>query len=221
MAESQDVNVLKRRGRRRLVGAVALVLVAVIVLPMVFDPEPRQSAPPISVRIPDEDDARFTPKLAPQAPVDKAGTPASPAAAQTPLAAPAPDAPKPAAEPTPAAAPQSESRPAASPAVTPKASPTPPPQAAKDAERQRAERALGNGDFVVQVAALGEDEKVKALVERLAAAKLPHYTEPVAIAKGKVTRVRVGPFSSRAAAERAVATLTAMGLKPGGILERP
>ena len=39
--EQQDVETLKRRGRRRLVGAVALVLAAVIVLPMVFDPEPR------------------------------------------------------------------------------------------------------------------------------------------------------------------------------------
>jgi DedD protein len=39
MAEDQDVNTLKRRGRRRLVGAIALVLAAVIVLPMVFDSE--------------------------------------------------------------------------------------------------------------------------------------------------------------------------------------
>ena len=36
MAESEDVNTLKRRGRRRLVGAIALVLAAVIVLPIVF-----------------------------------------------------------------------------------------------------------------------------------------------------------------------------------------
>jgi len=41
MAEAQDVNTLKRRGRRRLVGAIALVLLAVIVLPMVFDTGPR------------------------------------------------------------------------------------------------------------------------------------------------------------------------------------
>jgi len=46
MAENEDVNTLKRRGRRRLVGAIALVLAAVIVLPMVFDSEPRGSAPP-------------------------------------------------------------------------------------------------------------------------------------------------------------------------------
>ena len=63
MAEQQqDVETLKRRGRRRLVGAVALVLLAVIVLPMVFDPEPRQSAPPASARIPAEDETPFKPK---------------------------------------------------------------------------------------------------------------------------------------------------------------
>jgi cell division septation protein DedD len=60
--EQQDVETLKRRGRRRLVGAVALVLAAVIVLPMVFDPEPRGTAPSVSVRIPGEDDTPFAPK---------------------------------------------------------------------------------------------------------------------------------------------------------------
>src|SRR5262245_914397 len=68
MAESEDVNTLKRRGRRRLVGAIALVLAAVIVLPMVFDSDPRGSAPPVSVRIPAEDDSGFTPKVTPKAP---------------------------------------------------------------------------------------------------------------------------------------------------------
>ncbi|MGH9576907.1 MAG: hypothetical protein ACRD3R_05670, partial [Terriglobales bacterium] len=63
MADSEDVNTLKRRGRRRLVGAIALVLAAVIVLPMVFDSEPKGSAPPVSVRIPGEEEAGFTPKV--------------------------------------------------------------------------------------------------------------------------------------------------------------
>ena len=66
MAESQDVNTLRRRGRRRLVGAIALVLLAAIILPMVFDPEPNSGAPPVSVRIPGEDDTGFTPKVTPR-----------------------------------------------------------------------------------------------------------------------------------------------------------
>src|SRR5438270_5956038 len=66
--EQQDVETLKRRGRRRLVGAVALVLLAVIVLPMVFDPEPKSTQTPVTVRIPAESDAPpFAPKAAPKA----------------------------------------------------------------------------------------------------------------------------------------------------------
>ena len=65
MAESQDVNTLKRRGRRRLVGSIALVLAAVIVLPWIFDPQPRQT-PPVSVRIPNEDESAFKPKAVPK-----------------------------------------------------------------------------------------------------------------------------------------------------------
>ena len=64
--EKQDVETLKRRGRRRLVGAVALVLAAVIVLPMVLDPEPRGTVSPLSVRIPGEDETPFAPKLPPK-----------------------------------------------------------------------------------------------------------------------------------------------------------
>jgi DedD protein len=79
MAErQQDIETLKRRGRRRLVGAVALVLAAVIVLPMVFDPEPRSGAPAVSVRIPGENDAPFKPKPVPKPVEKKAEAPAAP-----------------------------------------------------------------------------------------------------------------------------------------------
>jgi DedD protein len=77
--EQQDVETLKRRGRRRLVGAVALVLLAVIVLPMVFDPEPKSTLAPVSVRIPGENDAPpFAPKAAPK-PAAKPATKGEPA----------------------------------------------------------------------------------------------------------------------------------------------
>ncbi len=69
--EQQDVETLKRRGRRRLVGAVALVLLAVIVLPMVFDADPRGTSPAVPVKIPAEDEKPFAPQLpvAPKLPV--------------------------------------------------------------------------------------------------------------------------------------------------------
>ena len=74
--EQQDVETLKRRGRRRLVGAVALVLAAVIILPMVFDPEPRGTGSTVPVKIPAEDQTPFAPKLPAKKP-EPAPTPAA------------------------------------------------------------------------------------------------------------------------------------------------
>ncbi len=202
MAENPDINTLKRRGRRRLVGAIALVLVAVIVLPMVFDPEPKQSAPSVNVRIPGEDETRFAPKVTPKAPAVVA-VPAKPQ-----------EVPK--ASPPPAEAPRTVEAPAKAPeipAVKRDAKPA-------EAERARAEAALANAEFVIQVAALAEPDKVKELTERLVAAKLPYYTESVAIVSGRVTRVRVGPFASRDAAEKALEKLKGLGFKPGKITSR-
>lgn len=45
----------KKRARRRLIGAVALVLAAIIVLPMVFDSEPKPGSQKISIEIPSKD----------------------------------------------------------------------------------------------------------------------------------------------------------------------
>lgn len=169
MAEAQDVDALKRRGRRRLVGAIALVLLAVIILPWIFDPQPRQ-APPVSVRIPNEDESPFKPKAAP---------------------APPPAATEPA--------------------------PAKPEAKAPSAERARAEAALANVQYIFQVGAYAEPDDVLA---RLKAAKIPHYTETVAIEKGTVTRVRAGPFGTRDAAERALKRIKALGFKPGSVTTR-
>jgi len=80
--QQQDVETLRRRGRRRLVGAVALVLLAVIVLPMVFDPEP-DALPPVSVRIPGENDSAFSPKPPPQKPAVASAPRSEPPKAET------------------------------------------------------------------------------------------------------------------------------------------
>ncbi|MGE5468115.1 MAG: SPOR domain-containing protein [Ignavibacteria bacterium] len=59
MAESEasidEQLALKKRARRRLVGAGALALLAAIVLPMVMDHEPRPANQDIQVRIPSQD----------------------------------------------------------------------------------------------------------------------------------------------------------------------
>jgi DedD protein len=183
--QQQDVDTLKRRGRRRLVGAVALVLLAVIVLPMVFDPEPRRTPPPVSVRIPGEDDSSFTPKIAPK----------------------------------PAAAPKGEEKKAPEAKMEDKApkleAKKPQPKAeAKGAERARAEAALADAGFMVPVGAFANPDGV---IAKLAAAKIPYYTQTIGTANGPVTRVRAGPFATRGEADKALETLKGLGFKPGNV----
>lgn len=190
MAEVQDVSTLKRRGRRRLVGAIALVLIAVIVLPWIFDPHPRQ-APPVSVRIPNEDESVFKPKPVPKPP---------PAPAQ----APKPEAVK---------EPVKPEAPPAAPVAKPAAKTT---QGAQ-AERARAEDALANVQYVVPVGAYADPDDA---IARLKKAKIPHFTERVATEKGSVTRVRAGPYASREAAERALQRLRSLGFKAGSVTPR-
>ena len=194
MAESQEIGALRRRGRRRLVGAIALVLLAVIVLPMVFDSEPRQGAPAVSVKIPSEDDAGFSPKATPKTPV----TPVAPKSAPTPPQAPAP---KPEAKAEEKRAPEAAA-----------------PPSSKDAERARAEAALAASEqFYVQVGAFSDPEKVKEITGKLKSAQLPHYTEQVPVANGHATRVRVGPFGSRDAAEKVRGTIRGLGLNAAAV----
>jgi DedD protein len=61
---------LKKRARRRLVGAVFFVSVVAVVLPMVMDHEPRQTVQDVEIRIPGQDEKPFAPKFA-AAPVAK------------------------------------------------------------------------------------------------------------------------------------------------------
>ncbi len=53
-SEAED-STLKRRARRRLIGAIALALLAVILLPMLFDAEKKPLDADISIQIPNKD----------------------------------------------------------------------------------------------------------------------------------------------------------------------
>jgi DedD protein len=206
MAEAEDIELLKRRGRRRLLGAIALVLLAVIVLPMVFDQEPKGTSVPVSVRIPSEDAVPIAPKTAsPGAPQ------ASPAKA--PIATP----------PTKPAAPEEERKngkaeeASKAPAVPQERAVAAPAPAAPQAVEAKpaAKQAL-----VIPVVALANRDKLKTVTDKLKKAKLPYYTEQVSTAKGTVTRVRVGPYDRREAAERALKKLRELGFTPGAITTR-
>ena len=56
-ASTETVESLRRRARHRLIGAVVLVLVAVIGFPLLFDTQPRPVAINAPITIPDRDSA--------------------------------------------------------------------------------------------------------------------------------------------------------------------
>ena len=209
MAENEDVNTLKRRGRRRLVGAVALVLAAVIVLPMVFDSEPKGSAPPVSVRIPGEDETGFAPKVAPKSlPVVEQKAPEKAAE----------KVPEKLAEKVPEKAPEAlPEKPAPKIEVAVKKG-SDKPAIKAEVEQKRADAAMagatGGEQFMVPAGAYVDPVGV---IEKLKNAKIPYYTEPIATKEGTVTRVRAGPFASRDAAEKVLQQLKGLGLKPGNV----
>jgi DedD protein len=199
---------LRRRARRRLIGAIALVLALVIVPPWIMDLEPRPVTTDLKVEIPAQDTNRLKPPSAATKAPEVADAPEKADAAPTdearPAAPPAPEKPK-AETPKPAA--KSEKLARAAPAV-------------KAADAKRAEAILNAESFVVQLGVFADRENAKKLEARLAAAGVKHYAESVAVAGGEQTRVRAGPFPTRDAAEQARAQLKGMGFAPGPVITR-
>ena len=72
------VDEMKRKARRRLVGAIVLALAAAIVVPMLLEKEPRPLGDDVSVQIPPIDEGRFVNRLTGKAddrkPLPKADT---------------------------------------------------------------------------------------------------------------------------------------------------
>ena len=68
------------------------------------------------------------------------------------------------------------------------------------------------GRFVVQVGAFVEDGKVAAVRRQLSAAGLNNYTQVVKINGKDVTRVRMGPFSTRKEMDRVADKVRSLGL---------
>jgi len=77
LAESHDATLLQRRARRRLVGAIALVVLVVIVLPIVLDTEPGPIGQDLVLQIPSQEAGKFNTRVL---------TPSAPSAATPPLA---------------------------------------------------------------------------------------------------------------------------------------
>ena len=63
LAEDLNVDELRRRARRRLVGAIVLALAAAVVVPMLLESEPRPLGEDVAVKIPPVDDGKFVNRL--------------------------------------------------------------------------------------------------------------------------------------------------------------
>lgn len=229
---------LKKRARRRLVGAVAFVSVVAVVLPMVMDHEPRQVVPDVEIRIPGQDEKPFAPKFA-AAPVEKASEkPVVATPTEAPVAAPvepkvavAPSArvvevakDKPvekAAEKPPAKVEKPAEKPAAKPekpAEKPIEKPAAKPDDAKRAaailagQAAEAKPAVKSGEYLVLIGAFSNEANVKNLKTKLGEQGIKTYSEPLETPQGKKTRVRAGPFASREAAEKALEKMQRIGV---------
>ncbi|MFZ4536750.1 SPOR domain-containing protein [Propionivibrio sp.] len=228
MSDSPDAHLqLKKRARRRLVGAIAFAGLAAVVLPMVMDEEPKQQVQDVQIRIPGQDQTPFKPKVAKpaaaSAAIEKAAvpeksevTPPSPPSppvvavaklAEEPVSKPADKAPEK----------QAEKKAEKSPAKIAEK-----PVKASDSDTQRALAALAgkavdaapasSGQYVVLIGAFSSPANVKVLQTKIGELGIKVYTEPLDSPEGKKTRVRAGPFSSREAADKALDKMKRIGV---------
>ena len=214
MAESEEALQLKRRARRRLVGAIALVTFVVIILPLILDKEPGTAGPSLEVQIPRQESSGFATGVMPPA----QQMPAAPAAGKKAEIPPVNAVPPPA---------KTETSPAKTETSPAKSEREPAAKAAKvqalsaeKAEQGRTPTALGDQTWAVTLDAFSNEKNVRQLQSRLSAVGVKSYTEPVTTSKGELTRVRAGPFASKEVAEKARAKLEAMGFKPGTVASR-
>jgi len=211
----ESVEALRKRARHRLIGAAILVLLGVVGFPLLFDNQPRPIAVDIPIEIPDKTKVKPLTSVPPvasatvpaAAPVQASAAPAAPASRAAAGVVSAP--------PT-AAAPKPQPKPADKPTDAAKA------QAlldGKDAKKpEAAASAASAGRFIVQIGAYAEVLKAREARQKLEKAGIKTYTQVVQTPEGKRIRVRVGPFESKAEADKVAAKIKKLDL-PAAILE--
>ena len=206
----------KKRARRRLVGAVAMTLALVIVLPMVLDAEPKPVSDDVIIHIPSknkpskmsvDNPGATQAAIAPEKPEATAMV----AQAEGPKNANGKIADKTADKPAESAV--------VAKAVTEKAvAEKPAPESEKKATEKKnsdakSTEAAPKNKVMIQVAALASADKVKELRGKLKKAGFKSVTQKVATEGGERIRVRVGPYASKKEAEKACPKLNKMKLK--------
>lgn len=218
-APSEEEIQLRKRARRRLVGAIALVVAAIVFLPMLLDTKPEERSQEIDIRIPPEDSVEEYSKEAtpPATRSDSTSPPADVLAAEKP----------------PAGAPGNEPTPR-----QPSTKPDMPVESGtmKPAEENKTAKAVTEtgknspgpaAGFVVQLGAFASPAKARQQLETLVSRNPGEYTGDKSgsgamvytetlkaekgSGKGEVTRVRVGPFATREQADAALANLRLQG----------
>jgi DedD protein len=208
-ALGDEATLLKKRARRRLIGAAALALFAAVVLPLVMDHQPAPPLKDIQVRIPSPDEG-VTQRVSPP-----------PATKSEPKTEPKPEV-KPAPKPEPKPEQKPETRPETKPVPKPEPKIEPPKAAEKpvEAAATNGKVAAGGEAWEVQLGAYQEPGRVKLLVDKLKGLGLPSYTEKVDTPNGPRTRVRAGPFPSQEAAEKAKERIKIIGVD-GPVAKKP
>lgn len=189
----------KQRARRRLIGATALVLAAIIGLPMIFDADPNKPlADDVETQIPDKasplpDSAAppVTLRPAPETLTSKV------ADTQAPIESPAPE-------------PVKKPKPNAEASDKPPAEKTAERKVSADEEKPRAKDE--SRKYVLQVAAVKSKAKAEELQNRLKQSGIKAYSQKITTKDGDRFRVRVGPFASREEAEKMHARVKKTGL---------
>jgi DedD protein len=231
MAESLDPQLpLKKRARRRLVGAIAFAGLAAVVLPMVMDDEPKPQVQDVQISIPGQDQTPFNPpplaKLQSEhLAVQEAAKPTPPHVTLAPTLAPTKSEAAPLAQP-PAKPVENKvekkaekiAKPVDKPvekAVDKHAKPlASEPQRAAAILDGKPENASSNnsGPHVILIGAFANPANVKQLQSKIGDLGIKTFTEPLDSPQGKKTRVRAGPFPNREAAEKALERIKRMGV---------
>ena len=230
----------KRRARRRLIGATALVLAAIIGLPMIFDSEPKPFSDEIAIQIPARD-APATRQSAPSLPplelsppvVEKPSIPVTPVApikseasapvAKTSLPEPVQAEKEVKKEVAPKEAAKENTKEIAKEKANDKAN-----DKSKDKSNNKAsnktestkqsdsKNTKSNRDlpirYVLQVAAVESKAKAEDMQEKLKKAGIKSYSQKISTNAGDRIRIRVGPFVNKEEAEKMRARLRKLGL---------
>ncbi len=237
----ESIEVMRRRARHRLIGSAVLVLLGVIGFPLLFDSQPRPIPVDIPIRIPDRTQAAPLESVPPAAanhasgavieeresspttvPVQPLPEPVAAKREPTPeVAAPAKVPPKPSAPVTTAPAPSKPAHPAHDPASEAgKVQALLDGKAVDHKDDKKADKkpVADAGRFVVQVGAYNEPAKLADARSKVEKAGFKTYTQVVGSKESQRTRVRVGPFDSRAEAQKAADKIKKLSL-PAAILE--